>query len=141
MGNISNIMIRDHVRIREILNSLESVFRTSPENIKGYLNKFKWNLEKHFFIEEKVIFSMLEISGSEEISNIFDLMKQHGEIIELIKDLENNLKNKIDFSIIKEKLTEHLRFEENFFYPKLDDLLDENQKKEICTRIEEIIIR
>ena len=79
--------------------------------------------------------------NGEEISDIFELMKEHGEIMKLMKDMEANLGNeeKIDISAIKENLIKHRDFEDVVFYPKLDEILSLEQKQEIMERAREII--
>ena len=133
MESIKSLMDREHKILGEFLEQADK----SRENF----NKFKWNLEKHFFVEEKAIFIMNRDMNGEEISDIFELMKEHGEIMKLMKDMEANLGNeeKIDISAIKENLIKHRDFEDVVFYPKLDEILSLEQKQEIMERAREII--
>jgi len=130
---ISQLMKKEHEKINDLLEKFEN----SPEiNI---FSKFKWTLEKHFFIEEKVIFSVYQ-SCNEECEEMFDLLKQHKDILFLIDKIEDNLKNsKSDIEDLKNLLKAHAIFEDRVFYPKLDDELSEDQKKLILERSEEII--
>ena len=130
---ISQLMKKEHEKINDLLEKFEN----SPEiNI---FSKFKWTLEKHFFIEEKDIFSVYQ-SCNEECEEMFDLLKQHKDILFLIDKIEDNLKNsKSDIEDLKNLLKAHAIFEDRVFYPKLDDELSEDQKKLILERSEEII--
>ena len=51
--SLCEIMLIEHSRLNNLLNEFEK----DPSN--QTLNEFKSNLEKHFFIEEKIIFDIL----------------------------------------------------------------------------------
>ena len=101
----------------------------------------KWNLEKHFFIEEKVIFdSFVAISG-QETNDTFHLLEDHVRIIQILKAIEYRLSKKIKpkLEYLREILLIHRDFEDDEFYPNLDKRLDEKQKKILSEKIKEII--
>lgn len=111
------------------------------EKTKTNFSVFKWNLEKHFFVEEKIIFDMfINISGK-ETNDIFHLLEDHVKIMSLIRVLEKRLSNKIkpDLEELKQRLIIHKDFEDEDFYPNLDKRLTPDQKKRISERIKEII--
>ena len=115
------------------------------EKAETSYNQFKWNLEKHFFVEEKAIFSMFRDIFGDSVSDIFDLLSQHSEIMILLGDVEKDMSqenlNKLRDTVskLKNKLTEHADFEDMVFYPKLDNDLPDIQKREILARAKEII--
>jgi len=134
-------MNKDHGKIFDFLFEFESCFGLDISKIQEMFNTFKWNLERHLFLEEKALF---EISGdimSDEVSNIFDLMKDHGDILEIIKKIENNFSGDFiqDFINLKQTLKKHVEFEDMVFYPRLDDKLSDDKKKEMISRIKEVI--
>jgi len=131
---IAKIMLKDHLKLNSFLDETESY--ADLDLIKKTFSKFKWNLEKHFFVEEKVIF--ITLSENDEIIN---LVKQHKDILWLIKKIEEsiNKNEKPDISKLKQALDNHIVYENNIFYPLLDDTLDENQKQIILDRAEEIL--
>jgi len=128
-------MLKDHAKIRNLLGEIEKT------KSKKVFDKFKWNLERHFFIEENAIFRLADTITGQEISDIFELLKQHGEIMNLVEKLEINLSNNAicDFSELKKTLEAHSNFEDGVFYPKLDEILSSDQKQIIKEKITEII--
>ena len=105
---------------------------------KNVFENFKWTLQKHFFVEEKAIFNFYEKIKGEEVHELFDLMGDHGDLLNLMKLVEENFdEDKIEE--LKQLLIKHQNFEDDVFYPKLDGDLNENQKKELIEKIKEVI--
>lgn len=77
----------------------------------------------------------------EEISDIFRLMQEHGEVMEMVKAIEEKLRNgfKPEVFELKSLLIKHRKFEDNFFYPKLDEALDNPHRQEIIEKIKDVI--
>jgi hemerythrin-like domain-containing protein len=132
--DLAEIMLKDHSRLNSILKELESF--ADVNLVKENFKKFKLNLDKHFFVEEKVIFSIM--SKNEEVIN---LIKQHKDILFLIKNIEQSLNNNLipDFSELKHNLDNHISFENNIFYPFLEDTLNEQQKLLLMDRAQDIL--
>ena len=134
---ISVLMAREHEKILKVLLECEN----ANENIEKLFSKFKWSLEKHFFLEEKAIFTLSNDLGGEIVSEVFELMKEHGEMIELAKEIEDALEENSEFDIskLKELLIKHHRFEDSGFYPKLGEMLSQEQKQELSERVREVV--
>lgn len=139
MKTITQVMCQEHERINSLLEESKKL-TDNLEKSKKIFNQFKWNLEKHLFVEEKVIFELCSSDCTGVISDIFDLMREHGEITRMIKDIEKNFSQnlKSGFSNIRKTLDEHIIFEENKFYPLLDKKLSSQTKQEIFERAGEI---
>ena len=135
---IEKLMMREHADIHYLLCGFEVELSEEIATLKEEFNKFKWALEKHFFVEEKVIFSIY--SGEENMNNLDTVLKEHKDIILLIKKAEENLnQGHLDIFDIKTIIEAHAAFEDDVLYPKLDEELDENQKELILDRASEII--
>ncbi len=136
---IEYLMREEHKKIRELLEEFKQSLNNLDSKSNVIFNKFKWSLEKHFFVEEKAIFSAL--IKDDDVEDIFELMQQHQKIMEKISSIEDDLDDNIkpDISELIELLIEHSGFENDSFYPKLDDFLSTEQKKEIINRAKEII--
>ncbi len=134
MISIIKLMDKDHKKIKELL----LVFENS-ETIQNF-NRFKWNLQKHFFIEEKVIFNTDSLGEDNE--NLSLILNEHSQILNLMDMLEEDLidNKKPKTAEMKHLLLNHARFEDEVFYPKLDEILDEQQKQNIIDRTKDIII-
>lgn len=136
MESINNLMLKEHGKL---LSYLVEILKESDEDKKRELfENFKWTLQKHFFVEEKAIFNFYEKIKGEEVSELFDLMGEHGDLLNLLKLVEENFdEDKIEE--LKQFLIKHHTFEDDVFYPKLDSDLNENQKKELIEKIKEVI--
>src|SRR4030042_6956554 len=138
--SIEKLMLQEHKRLNKHIDDLEKHLE-NYEKTKSNFNIFKWNLEKHFFVEEKIIFDMFVNISGEETSDIFHLLEDHVKIMGEVRLLEKKLKNKIkpDLEKLKQELIIHKDFEDEDFYPYLDKRLNLDQKKRISERIREII--
>ena len=130
--NIPTIMKRHHSQIEGLLNR----FKLSDYDLKLF-NRFKWELEKHFFIEEKAIFTFIYSEDRESNEMKDELLKDHRAILKNLKDFESNLieNNVTDLSVLQQLLFKHKDFEDEKFYPMLEEELDDEKKKEIMDRI------
>lgn len=131
-NSIQTLMLKEHGKI----NSLLIDFERNPS--EKTFNDFKWQLEKHLFVEEKVIFEIYEKSTDTEIEDLNKLLIEHKDILWLIKGIEDEKEHKSRISILKKILPQHARFEDEIFYPRLDEELDEEKKKLIIERCSEI---
>ena len=138
---ITKIMCKEHDRIDGLLEEIGRLVDSDRERALEIFNQFKWNLEKHFFVEEKVIFSVYEAATEEESHDTLELLKDHKEILYLVFKIEDRLKEgfKVDVSELIGQLKAHTRFENEVFYPKLDENLNDIQKALIFDRAEEIV--
>jgi hypothetical protein len=137
---IEKLMLKEHKKLNKLLDDLERDLH-DYEKTKRNFNCFKWNVEKHFFVEEKVIFDMfVDISG-QETNDIFHLLQDHVKIMGMLKILEQRLKRKIKPFLheLKQTLITHRNFEDEDFYPMLDERLSKIQKKFVCERVMEVI--
>ena len=127
------MMLREHGKI----NSSLIEFEKNPTS-KSF-HEFKWALEKHLFIEEKVIFKIYDNSTEFEIEELSQLIKEHKDMLWLLGEIEDLKENSSRISILKKILPQHARFEDEIFYPRLDEELDEETKKLIIERCSEVI--
>ena len=59
MKTIPEIMLRDHARIHNLVGEVEGKIKTNLEDAEHLFIRLKWSLERHFFVEEKVIYREL----------------------------------------------------------------------------------
>jgi hypothetical protein len=134
--SISIIMKKHHGQIEGLLNSFFKLKDTSDDKLKLF-NCFKWELEKHFFTEERAIFFFIDAEDEKINEMKMTLMKEHDKILASIKQVENELREEKDLNIdgLKGLLTNHKQFEDKNFYPTLDNDLDPEKKKNIMDRL------
>jgi hemerythrin-like domain-containing protein len=138
---ISETMIRDHGKLVKLLIDLEkSIIQDKKTMLKAF-NNFVWELEKHFFTEEKAIFISYEPKDvTEGYTMVPRLINEHNEIFDRIKIMKKNIKKNKDFDFMgfKGLLKKHKNFEDETVYPLFDQELNESEKKIIVKRINEI---
>ena len=137
-NSIIGLMLKDHEKIVDYLNKVEE---EGHPDIEAFL-KFEWHLKKHIFIEEKAIFISYQPSDDSEEERIFNkLSKEHTVIMDLLdKILEESFpRGNANFNKLKRLLAVHKKFEENEVYPKLEEKLNEKNKRDIIEKITEII--
>lgn len=137
-NSIIGLMLKDHEKIVDYLNKVEE---DGHPDIEAFL-KFEWHLKKHIFIEEKAIFISYQPSDDSEEERIFNkLSKEHTVIMDLLdKILEESFpRGNANFNKLKRLLAVHKKFEENEVYPKLEEKLNEKNKRDIIEKITEII--
>ena len=69
METISQVMMRDHDKIVSLLNDFGNCIDLDKQILKKAFEIFRWELEKHLFTEEKVIFISYE---GNHVARIFD---------------------------------------------------------------------
>ena len=138
---ITETMIKDHEKIINLLVRFEKSIGQDKLTIAKSFDDLTWGLEKHFFTEEKAIFTKYEpeeeTKGHKMIS---ELIKEHKEIFDKLKTMKKSFKKKktFDFQEFENLLTRHKNFEEKTVYPMLDSELDESEKISIVKRINDI---
>ena len=122
-------MTKDHKRLTKLLES----FKKTPS--KKNLLILKSNIERHQFIEEKFIFKAFITAN--EMYDIFKLMDEHKQINEIIEEIDKKIQENHSKEIkeIESIHSGHIKYEEEFLYPKLENLLDNNHKKELLLKI------
>jgi len=138
---ISEVMVRDHRKIVKLLTNFENNIGQDIRSTMKAFNGFVWELEKHFFTEEKAIFTAYEPEDENEgYTMIPELIKEHNEIFNKLIVMKKSIKNRktFDFHGFKKLLMKHKDFEDEKVYPKFDQELDESEKKNIIHRINDI---
>lgn len=136
-------MVKDHNKIVELLEEFEENSKKDFESMKKSFHRFEWELEKHIFVEERAVFTEY---APKDVSEGYEMLpvitKQHNFILNKLNNWRNDVqkqRNIKDVSELKEFLIKHKEYEEKELYPKLDQVLDEDQKKHIIDRIEQIV--
>tara|TARA_Y100000310_G_scaffold272746_1_gene287908 strand:+ start:1138 stop:1569 length:432 start_codon:yes stop_codon:yes gene_type:complete len=137
---IEKLMLKEHKKLDQLLDNVEKDLE-DHEKTKNNFDCFKWNMEKHFFTEEKVIFDSFVTMSGQQTSDTFNLLEDHVRIMNIIKIIEKRLNQKIKprLHYLKQIIQTHRSFEDEDFYPRLDTDLTQEQKKQICSKIMEIV--
>ena len=135
--NVSDLMIQNHEYIKRLFEKFKRNLKKNNGRVFESFDIFKWEMEKHLLIEERSVFGFYYSDDGEDYEITLDLIKQHKVILEMLKVIEEDLRNKRVANILEfEKLwTKHKRFEDEIFYPELDRKLNNHEKKDIAERI------
>ena len=143
--SILKLMIKDHCKIENLINDLEEKTKQDYVSMVKSFNKFEWELEKHIFTEEKAIFTSYNPEDvTEGYKMLPELTKQHNYIINTLNNWRADVQKKrmiSDVYSFKEFIIRHKDFEEEKVYPKLDESLPEEEKRNIITKINEIVLK
>ena len=150
MTTIPEIMTKEHERINQDIKALQTKIHNiqenfSKEDVRKLLDDFfkiKRNMEKHFFVEEKVIFSIyLQKRDDAENDEINYILSEHKEMLEMLEEIEDDLQEgtKPNLNNLLEILKTHESQEDDNLYPKFEEELDEKQKTIIRERANEIL--
>lgn len=138
---IVDMMVKDHIKLLRDLKTIEKNLLTDPMAASPAFRHFEWNLEKHFFVEERVIFTAYYYDDSSRYAGFFELKKQHINLLKRMKTIKKQirLERQVDFTEFRDALWKHKTFEENNIYPVIDKEIDPKEKILIIERINEIL--
>jgi len=138
---ILDVMVKDHNRLMKYLEDVKKNIKSDFDVLLKSFNTFEWNLDKHFFVEERAIFTSYNPDYIEDGHQLFtNLSKQHTSILEKVELLRKRLRSgkSIDVSDMEVMLLKHKTYEEKNVYPVLDVEISEGEKRFMIERIEEI---
>jgi len=130
---IAELMVKDHERIAKLLKDLTCCLDGTPETVNKVFNNLRWDIEKHFVLEEKSIFIHIDSGDDDLFKKMQVLLKEHERIKDLVRNVQVDLDNdrKIDVDELVKSLERHKNFEDSSFYPELDKQLNDDQKRGI----------
>ena len=83
--NVVKLMVKHHCKIEKLLENFEANIDSDYESLLKTFSDFEWELEKHIFIEERVIYTQYnpdDIAGGYKM--LPKLTTQHNFIINKI---------------------------------------------------------
>lgn len=137
-----DLMLVHHGLLEVLFSSLKDNIgmETKKEFVSEMVNDFQWELEKHFFVEEKVIFKSASEGQPEIYKIIVQLLEEHDIMLKMLEGVKSQLAKKLPTNLSKfgNLLTEHRIIEEHKLYPDLDSRLNDEEKKLIISRINQL---
>jgi len=137
---ILNLMVAHH----GLLNTLFILFRDQTKEASptadSSLSELSWEIRKHFFAEENVIFDYLPLQDEKTHQIIVRLEVEHSQMIDMLRNFIRNTPqiSEKDMDNFYNLMNSHREIEEKELYPKLDKELPVEQKRQIISRINEI---
>lgn len=139
--SILSLMTKDHEDIERLIKKLDESIDLDYDAMKKAFEQFEWKLEKHIFVEEKAIYTFYEPMDIEHGYEILPtIIKHHNFILNSLSIMRRQVQNgkkPEDHLQLKSFLHKHKNYEEREVYPRLDESLDNSQKKQVIDRINE----
>lgn len=130
----------------DLIEALFEEFQKGVEErkeVEDLLENFRWELQKHFLVEEEVVFRICDSLESNICEIIPKLNTDHDVMLSLLNRMEEtlpNVKGK-DVSKFERLLASHKKMEEESLYSELDKKLNKKQKEIMIARISGIPIK
>jgi hypothetical protein len=139
-GLITQAMLRHHQIINKLLLDSEKVSKNDDYRFVQLFNLFKWNLNKHIFIEEENLFPVADRTNRIELKQLNGLLKDHKDILKIVDNLDDEIAdgNRPNTSVLRELLFNHEGREIDDFYPLLDNRLSIEKRKEILDKLKDV---
>lgn len=142
---LSKFMIEEHGKILVLLEDFKK--NSKLKDARDYYDKLKWKQENHVLAEEKAIM-LLTADGTTNQklkATIILILKQHDEIRDIMKKLQEKLQRNMDhYEENMKKLLDimkiHITLENKSFYPVLDRDFQDEDKKLLMSKFREVII-
>lgn len=137
--SINEIMKKEHLKIDEMIEKFKNSKDKTSKDSQYLFNKLSWAIKEHFFMEEKLIFSVYDLEV--EIHDNNELIDEHGAILKIIKNIDDKKFIDITEELLKLEniLKAHSKLEEEIFYENLDNNLSDEEKNEIIIRAKEFL--
>src|SRR3989344_4826781 len=138
--NILNLMVAHHALLYTLFTLFRDELKDKSLKAKSTLSELRWETQKHFFVEEKVIFDFIIMENYGVLATINQLKDEHLTMLNDLKRFEDSLAEatKEDLENFHNLIESHREIEEGELYPKLDKELPPEQKAQIISRINEI---
>jgi len=135
-------MISHHALLGALFSLFEDEAKEKSPRAGSSLSELAWETKKHFFAEENAIFNLPQIKDMGVFKMVHHLKEEHVMMLDYLKRFADDLPEIKEGDVEKFAglLEGHREAEEKELYPKLDQELPEDQKKQIVFRINEIPI-
>lgn len=140
MKEITTAMFNHHKVVNNLLLDFEKVSDDDTKKIADVFSVFKWNLNKHLFIEEENIFPVADKNNAKEVLELNNLLKDHRDIKKIVDNLGEDVRSgvKPNTMILRELLFAHETREIESFYPLLDKRLSVKDKVKILQNVKDV---
>jgi len=134
---IQSIFAKDHHEIAEELDHLDALSSKTSEDFLPEYKKFRWHLQKHFFLEEKALWIYCDMEKKFNQEMITDLLNDHDFLIEFYNRIAivDQTERKTILSEFIQKIREHVKYETENFYQVLDEELESTEKSSVIEAI------
>ncbi len=137
-------MESDHVRLNKIFSDFQQLKNSDLKKAKEVFLEFESGLKRHILWEEEIIFVLIgdkiKIKKGTSAGKMLSMLSmQHTQIIEFLQHIKIGLENEKQEAEIEQLLLEilqdHNNAEEGIAYPLIDDLLSDDEKENVFSKM------
>ena len=133
MQTITEVFIKDHKEMGELLNEFLTAQINKQNNINDLFNIVRNALDEHIK-EEEQMYHTYETRNKELDEIIKTVRTQHETIKKILEDIGLSEEINEEYEQLVRKLLqtiqEHEEFEEEYLYPKFDEVLTNREKEQ-----------
>ena len=135
--NALELLKEDHQRVQELFDEVKST--ENEKSHKQAYKKIKTELETHAYIEEKVLYPALK--KREEFKDmVLEAIEEHLQVKTLLRDIsrlsDGNERFDAKLKVLIDNVEHHVDEEEGELFPKVEDLLSEEELEELGIELE-----
>lgn len=141
MKIITVFMEQDHDRLDDLFRSFQSMKRSEFDTAKQAFAEFVRGLQRHIIWEEEMLFPVFEAhTGVRESGPTAVMRLEHRRIKAALDKIHDQIARGVietdEFEkVLVETLAAHNQKEETILYPWIDDLLSEQEAKDLLARM------
>ena len=135
-----DLFFADHLEIQQLLKEMESQLRLAIPTDR-FLKKIQWLLERHFYLEEKLICSNVKIQETLGREKITQMQKEHDMINNLLQDIMRlSLEEKeAKLHQFSRMVMKHYKFEIKEIYHGISNLMGHDEYELIQKKLKKEI--
>ncbi len=139
--SIAEHFASDHDQIIRILRSYFKTRGNPEENIQ-IIKNLNWIIDRHFYLEEKVLVQYLELDPYRNFTLLIRFYSEHNEILNLNAKIRKNLEYDPLFTInpaiteLQNLVVLHKNFEMENFYYRMDEVLSLDERRVILKSLD-----
>lgn len=141
MDQTFKLLIKDHKKVKEIIEELMNTTPNATKKRKELLQQLKTELKEHENIEETLVYPVLkEKSSTKDLT--LEAFQEHHLVDLLLEEIEStDFKDeawKAKLTVLQENLEHHIKEEEKELFPKALETLSAGKLEEISKGISEM---
>ncbi|MDB6047981.1 MAG: hypothetical protein JWR17_727 [Pseudomonas sp.] len=140
--NAIDMLVQDHVRVKDILTQLSESSDRALKKRTELLAKLEMELTIHTELEEQILYPAFKsVGGKEQAIMYYEAKEEHRTVDSLVlPDLKVTDPGTPEFAgrvkVVKELLEHHIEEEEEEMFPQCEELLGKEKLEEIGAQME-----
>jgi iron-sulfur cluster repair protein YtfE (RIC family) len=138
--NLFELLERDHSKILTLIDKLEKTTTRAIKTRNNLFTELNGELDQHVMLEEEIFYP--ELKTHPEVKPLVKkALQDHKQIRIILKELKSlpraSHEWKETLTELKEVMSKHMTYEEEKIFVHAVELLSEEQKEDIFSRVEE----